>query len=89
MAQEDAEARESFSTLILDFFPTAKIQPVESWPELEPALEGPGPVSVLLADILWEDTDRADSLILLAEKYPEISFAIFGRYDLTGSLPPG
>jgi formylglycine-generating enzyme required for sulfatase activity len=42
-----------------------------------------------LADILWEDTDQADSLILLAEKYPEISFAIFGRYDLTGSLPPG
>ena len=89
LAQEDAAARESFSALILDFFPTAKIQPVESWPGLEPALEGPGPVSVLLADILWEDTDRADSLILLAEKYPEISFAIFGRYDLTGSLPPG
>lgn len=89
LAQEDAAARESFSALILDFFPTAKIQPVESWPGLEPVLEGPGPVSVLLADILWEDTDRADSLILLAEKYPEISFAIFGRYDLTGSLPPG
>ena len=89
LAQEDAAARESFSALILDFFPTAKLQPVESWPGLEPALEGPGPVSVLLADILWEDTDRADSLILLAEKYPEISFAIFGRYDLTGSLPPG
>ena len=89
LAQEDAEARESFSALILDFFPTAKIQPVESWPGLEPALEGPGPVSVLLADILWEDTDQADSLILLAEKYPEVSFAIFGRYDLTGSLPPG
>ena len=89
LAQEDAAARESFSALILDFFPTAKIQPVESWPGLESALEGPGPVSVLLADILWEDTDRADSLILLAEKYPEISFAIFGRYDLTGSLPPG
>ena len=89
LAQEDAEARESFSALILDFFPTAKIQPVESWPELEPALAGPGPVSVLLADILWEDTDRADYLILLAEKYPEIFFAIFGRYDLTGSLPPG
>ena len=89
LAQEDAEARESFSALILDFFPTAKIQPVKTWPELEPALEGPGPVSVLLADILWDDTDRADSLILLAEKYPEVSFAIFGRYDLTGSLPAG
>ena len=89
LAQEDAAARESFSALILDFFPTAKIQPVESWPGLESALEGPGPVSVLLADIFWENTDRADSLILLAEKYPEISFAIFGRYDLTGSLPPG
>ena len=89
LAQEDAAARESFSAHILDFFPTAKIQPVETWPELEPALEGPGPISVLLTDVLWEDTDRADSLILLAEKYPGISFAIFGRYDLTGSLPPG
>jgi len=89
LAQEDAEARESFSAHILDFFPTAKLLPVGSWPELEPALQGPGPLSILLTDILWEDTDRADSLILLAEKYPEIPFAIFSRYDLSGSLPPG
>jgi hypothetical protein len=89
LAQEDAEARENFSALILDFFPTAKIQPVETWPELEAALEGPGPVTVLLTDILWQDTDRADLLLLLAEKHPETSFAIFGRYDLTGSLPAG
>lgn len=89
LAQEEAEARENFTALILDFFPTAKVQAVESWPELEPALAGPGLVSVLLTDVLWEEEDRADQLILLAEKYPEISFAAFGRYDLTGSLPPG
>lgn len=89
LAQEDAEARDSFSALILDFFPTAKIQPVESWPDLESALADPHPVSVLLTDILWEGSDRAGPIILMAEQYPEISFAVFGRYDLTGSLPPG
>ena len=87
LAQEDAESRESFSALILDFFPTAKIQAVESWSELEPLLTTPA--SVLLADILWQEEDRSAELLLLAEKYPEVSFAVFGRYDLTGSLPAG
>ena len=89
LAQEDAESREMFSALILDFFPTAHVQKVASWPELEPALASPSPVSVLLADILWGEEERSAELLLLAEKFPEISFTVFGRYDLTGSLPAG
>lgn len=89
LAQEEAKAREDFIALILDFFPTTKIQPLGSWEELEPALVAATPVSVLLTDVLWQETDRSDEILLLAEKYPQISFALFGRYDLTGSLPPG
>ena len=89
LAQEDADSREMFSALILDFFPTAHVQKVASWSELEPALASPSPISVLLADILWEEEERSAELLLLAEKFPEISFTIFGRYDLTGSLPAG
>lgn len=43
LAQEDAETRDSFSALILDFFPTANLQTVESWAGLEGALTGPRP----------------------------------------------
>lgn len=89
LAQEEAKAREDFVALILDFFPTTKIQTLGSWQELEPALAAATPVSVLLTDVLWQQADRSDEILLLAEKCPEISFAIFGRYDLTGSLPPG
>ena len=89
LAQEDAPTRENFTALILDFFPTAKIQPISCWEELEPALATASPVSVLLTDMLWQDADRADEIILLAEKYPETATAIFGRYDLSGSLPAG
>ena len=89
LAQEDAESREMFSALILDFFPTALVQKVAAWPELEPALASLSPVSVLLADILWDEEERSSELLLLAEKFPEIPFAVFGRYDLTGSLPAG
>ena len=89
LAQEDSEAREIFSSLILDFFPTAKIQAAETWEALERALAtSPGP-SALLVDILWSEEDRSDQVLLLAEKYPETSFAVFGRYDLSGSLSPG
>ena len=89
LAQEDAESRESFSALILDFFPTAQIQSVGAWADLEPVLAAPSPASVLLADILWGEEERSAELLLLAEKFPGVSFAVFGRYDLTGSLPPG
>jgi len=89
LAQEDAEARESFSALIHDFFPTAKIQTAATWAEMEALLTTPPPTSVLLSDVLWQDEDRSAELLLLAEKVSEISFAVFGRYDLTGSLPPG
>ena len=89
LAQEDSGARENFSALILDFFPTAKIQAAETWEALETALAIPPGPSALLVDILWSEEDRSDEVLLLAEKYPEISFAVFGRYDLSGSLPPG
>ena len=89
LAQEDSEARANFSALILDFFPTAKIQAVETWEDLEPALATPPAASALLVDILWSEEDRADQVLLLAEKFPEVSFAVFGRYELSGSLPPG
>lgn len=89
LAQEDAGFRENFSALIHDFFPTAKVQEVDSWETLESCLAAPPPAAVLLADILWGENDRAAELLLLAEKFPEVSFAVFGRYDLTGSLPPG
>jgi len=89
LAQEDTRTRENFTALILDFFPTAKIQPLTSWEELEPALAGALPVSVLLTDVIWQEEDRSDEIVLLTEKYPETSAAIFGRYDLAGSLPAG
>lgn len=89
LAQEDAESRDNFTALILDFFPTAKVQGVETWAELESILADPSSVSVLLADILWGEEDRSAELLLWAEKVAEISFAVFGRYDLTGSLPGG
>jgi len=89
LAQEDAESREKFSALILDFFPTAHIQSVDAWTDLEPVLAAPTPASVLLVDTLWDGEERSAELLLLAEKFPGVSFAIFGRYDLTGSLPAG
>ena len=89
LAQEDSPSRENFTALILDFFPTAKIQPLGSWEELDPALADAAPASVLLTDILWGEVDRSDEILLLAEKYPETNFAVFGRYDLGGFLPPG
>ena len=89
LAQEDAETRATFSTLILDFFPTAKVETVEAWEALEPALADSPMAAALLVDILWSEEDRADQVLLLAEKFPGVSFAVFGRYDLSGSLPPG
>lgn len=89
LAQEDPDSLASFSALILDFFPTANVQRLESWTEVESACHNPTPASVLLADILWGEEDRSAELLLLAEKFPEISFGVFGRYDLTGSLPAG
>jgi formylglycine-generating enzyme required for sulfatase activity len=89
LAQEDAEARQSFSALILDFFPTAKLQSIESWADLEPLLATPSPAAVVLSDILWQQADHSAELLLLAERFPAIPFAVFGRYDLTGSLPAG
>lgn len=89
LAQEDGQARQDFSSLILDFFPTANLQGVAAWDDLEPALSGSSPATVLLADILWREEDRSAELLLLAEKFPEVSFAVFGRYDLGGSLPAG
>ena len=89
LAQEDPQSRANFAALILDFFPTANVQVLESWTELESACAFPTGASVLLADILWGDEDRSAELLLLAEKFPGISCAVFGRYDLTGSLPAG
>ena len=89
LAQEDAASREKFASLILDFFPTANVQPVETWEELEPVLAKNPASTVLLADIFWQETDRSADLLLLAEGFPEVPLAVFSRYDLTGSLPPG
>ena len=87
LAQEDAEARESFSALILDFFPTTKIHSVETWDQLASSLTSPA--SILLAELFWQGEDRSAELLLLAERFPAISFAVFSRYDLTNSLPAG
>jgi len=89
LAQENAETLQAFAALILDFFPTAKIQTVETWAELEPGLATSPAPSVLLTDILWTEEDRSGEILLLAEKFPEVFAAVFGRYDLTGSLPAG
>lgn len=89
LAQEDAEARKTFTTLILDFFPTANLQPLDRWEELAAALAAPNPASVLLTDLWWEEEDRGDQLTLLAERFPLTPMAILGRYDLTGALPAG
>lgn len=89
LAQEDAEFREKFSALILDFFPSANLQRAASWEDLESLLAAPPPASVLLSDIFWKEEERFAELLLLAERFPGISFALFGRYDLSGSLPAG
>ena len=89
LAQENAETLEAFSALILDFFPTAKIQKAETWAELEAGLTTFPAPSVLLTDILWAEEDRSGEILLLTEKFPEVFAAVFGRYDLSGSLPAG
>lgn len=89
LAQGDPATRDSFSSLILDFFPTAKVLPVNSWEELEPALAESPPASVLLTDMLWGEEDRSAEIVLLSEQFAGVPFALFGRYDLTGSLPAG
>ena len=89
LAQENAETLEAFSALILDFFPTAKIQTAETWAELEAGLTPFPAPSVLLTDILWAEEDRSGEILLLTEKFPEVFAAVFGRYDLSGSLPTG
>ena len=89
LAQEDAESRANFSALILDFFPTAMIQEVVTWTELEPVLRSPPPAAILLTDILWGEEDRSAELLLFSEDFPGVSFAVFSRYDLSESLPPG
>jgi len=89
LAQEDTGFREEFARLILDFFPTTHIQTAKEWAELPAALSSVPAPSVLLADILWGGEDRSPELLLLAESHPVTSFAVFGRYDLAGSLPPG
>ena len=89
LAQEDAEARANFSSLIHDFFPTATIREVETWDTLASSLASPPSVAVVLSDILWGEDDRSAELLLLAENFSEVSFAVFGRYDLSGSLPAG
>lgn len=89
LAQEDADSRASFSALILDFFPTAVVRALDSWEELESVVSTPPAASVLLADILWGEEDRSGELLLLSESCPEVSFGVFSRYDLSGSLPAG
>lgn len=89
LAQEDPASWESFSSLILDFFPSAKVQPIRSWAELEPALAEFPSASVLLTDVLWAEEDRSAEIVLLSEKFAGVPWAVFGRYDLAGSLPPG
>lgn len=89
LAQEDPVSRESFSSLILDFFPSAKVHPIPSWEELEPALAEFPSASVLLTDVLWAEEDRSAEIVLLSEKYATVPLAVFGRYDLAGSLPAG
>ena len=89
LAQEDADTRARFLALILDFFPTANLQTANSWEELESRLTSPPLPAVLLSDVFWNDEERFTDLLLLAENHPEISCAIFGRYDLIGSLPAG
>jgi len=89
LAQEDPASREEFSSLILDFFPSAKVHPIASWDELEPVLGEFSSASALLTDVLWENEDRSAEITLLSEQYAAVPMAVFGRYDLAGSLPAG
>ncbi len=89
LAQEDPASLDNFCSLILDFFPSAKIHPIRSWGELEPALRDFPAASVFLTDVLWAEADRAAEIVLLSEKFAAVPFAIFGRYDLAGTLPAG
>lgn len=89
LAQEDTEARESFAALILDYFPTALLQTVDAWENLLQAFPGLPDATVVLSDIFWQGEDRSSELILAAENFPRVSLAVFGRYELSGTLPAG
>lgn len=89
LAQEDPEARQNFSALILDYFPTALLQTVDTWENLLQELPGLPDSAVVLSDIFWQGEDRSSELILAAENFPRVSLAVFGRYELSGTLPAG
>lgn len=89
LAQEDAEAREKFSALILGYFPTALLRTADTWENLLEALPGLPDPAVGLSDIFWQGEDRSSELILAAENCPRVSLAVFGRYELSDTLPAG
>jgi len=89
LAQEDPEVAAQLTALLDDFFPTANIQLLNSFPALTTTLSSGTRASLLLTDIFWSQTDQSGPLLLLAEAYPEIPFGIVSRYDLTQTLLPG
>ena len=88
LAQEDPDAASQLSALILDFFPSAKLKLLTDFPALTSTLASGSPTSLLLTDIFWSDANQSNSILLLADAYPEIPFGIVSRYDLTQTLPP-
>jgi len=88
LAQEDPDAASQLSTLLQDFFPSAKLQLLTDYPTVTSTLASGSRASLLLTDVFWSDTDQSNSILLLAEAYPEIPFGIVSRYDLTQTLPP-
>ena len=88
LAQEDPDAASQLSALILDFFPRAKLKLLTDLPALTSTLASGSPTSLLLTDIFWSDANQSNSILLLADAYPEIPFGIVSRYDLTQTLPP-
>lgn len=88
LAQEDSEAASQLTSLLQDFFPTARLQLLPDFSALHSSLASGSRASLLLTDIFWAEADQSASLLLLAEAYPALPLGIVSRFDLTQILPP-
>ena len=59
LAQEDPDAASQLSTLLQDFFPSAKLQLLTDYPTVTSTLASGSRASLLLTDVFWSDTDQS------------------------------
>ena len=86
LAQEDPEAAANLAALLLEFFPTADLQPVSDFNALSAALTSGQHATLLLTDIFWADQNRSEEILLLSEANPDLAVGLLSRFDLSGVL---